>query len=88
MIQITTACTCFIAFFATAILAERYYKKHTPSLSLPMVILGYVLIEFLLVSLVVWNWNFLLLLIGGTIAYATFICVYVRHRPSTFTSIY
>lgn len=88
MVQITTALTCLISFLGTAILAELYFKKHKPSVSLVKVVLGYIAVEFLLLTFVVCNWNFLLLLIGGTIAYATFICVYFRHRPTTSASLY
>lgn len=88
MIQITTALTCLTAFLGTAIFFEYHYRKHQPTISIIQVILGYLLVEFICMSLVIYNFDFVLVLIGGTIAYATFICVYWRHRPIKANSLY
>lgn len=88
MIQITTSIVCLASFMLTAIFCEKHFQKKPPTMTLPFVILGYLLTEFLLLSLVVISFDFVIVLIGGTIAYATFICVYFRHRPARTQSLY
>ena len=88
MIQITTFIVFLASFLFTAIFCEKRFQKKAPQVSLPIVIVGYLLIEFLLLSLVVFSFDFVIVLIGGTISYATFICVYFRHRPQRVESLY